>query len=423
MDMPSRDSDKSQNPSADERAIEPAEEVAIELFEGNGLDIDAYRHESIGSDSIGIAAHVDALMPLAVAGADAAAQFGQAIVRFPQGVGWNDLLLRKAPGWEGWKQLGVLRDGKFGPQAAIKQAGLQPAAVANLALQGAALVVGQMYMVEINKQLKSIDTGIASIQKEMRMEREAKIESRFEKLLEYTSAFEENSINPEKRAAVHNSIEQIGTDVLEVWKFEVKSMRELGDRLAGSHNLPDKEMRNYVAEFQAKEQDAQVAFQLYLASLQVSMQYDGDFSEQRIKRERQKVAARAKEYSEARQHAQWHMNARIADMRTDLFGLPGEIDDNHQRGDFFADVAHNAGVFATRYNPLALHNEGIRKTNERKDHYRDSVQTDNPIDSLEHTQNHQLDRIEFIYNKADAMVIEEGAIHFIESGGDSGTAQ
>ena len=77
--------------------------------------------------------HTPTLIPMAAKAADAAAQWDHAIVRFPEGAGWNDLLNRKTPGWEEWKQLGVLKDGKFQPQAAIRQAKLQPVAVANLA--------------------------------------------------------------------------------------------------------------------------------------------------------------------------------------------------------------------------------------------------------------------------------------------------
>lgn len=73
--------------------------------------------------------------------------------------------------------MSILKDNKFQSQAAIKQAKLQPAAVGNLALQGAAMVVGQMYMVEINKQLEDVAGGIAAIQEEMRLERESKIEA------------------------------------------------------------------------------------------------------------------------------------------------------------------------------------------------------------------------------------------------------
>lgn len=93
---------------------------------------------------------IDAMIPVAAAAVDAGAQYGMAVVRFPEGVGWADLC--KSPR-EGYKLLSNFKDGKFNEMAAIKQAGLQGPAVANLALQGAAVVVGQAYMAQINEQL------------------------------------------------------------------------------------------------------------------------------------------------------------------------------------------------------------------------------------------------------------------------------
>lgn len=128
------------------------------------LEIDRYEHRSFDGSTIDSGMFLNAMIPAVGSAVDAAAQYGQAIVRFPKGTNWSDLLNRKTPGWEGFKQLGILKDGKFQPQAAIKQAKLQPVAIGNLALQGAAMVVGQAYMVEINKQLDEITEGISSIQ-------------------------------------------------------------------------------------------------------------------------------------------------------------------------------------------------------------------------------------------------------------------
>ena len=67
---------------------------------------------------------------MAAKAADAAAQWDHAIVRFPEAQDGMICSTERLPGWEEWKQLGVLKDGKFQPQAAIRQAKLQPVAVA-----------------------------------------------------------------------------------------------------------------------------------------------------------------------------------------------------------------------------------------------------------------------------------------------------
>lgn len=82
----------------------------------------------------------DSLISLAANAAQAAQQFDMAVVKFPEGVGWGDLCVRHSDGWNLLSSFDS--DGKFNDMAAIKQAGLQPAAAANLALQGAAVAVG-----------------------------------------------------------------------------------------------------------------------------------------------------------------------------------------------------------------------------------------------------------------------------------------
>lgn len=58
---------------------------------------------------------VGAMIPAAGAVVDAAGQFEHAIVRFPKGAKWADLIDRKTPGWEGFKQLGILKGGSISP--------------------------------------------------------------------------------------------------------------------------------------------------------------------------------------------------------------------------------------------------------------------------------------------------------------------
>ena len=83
---------------------------------------------------------LDSLIPLAAAGADAAAQYAHTEVRFPAGKTWGDFVSRKCG--DGWKMLNVKGEGRgLGAQGAIKQVGLSGPAVANIALQGAAVGV------------------------------------------------------------------------------------------------------------------------------------------------------------------------------------------------------------------------------------------------------------------------------------------
>lgn len=405
-----------QEENRSDAAIVPVGGTEVEpTFGSEDIDLTLYDHVTLDAKAIGGGAYADALIPMAAKAADAAVQWDHAIVRFPEGASWNDLLNRKTPGWEKWRQLGILKDGKFQPQAAIRQAKLQPVAVANLALQGAAIVVGQAYMAEISKQLEGIESGIAAIQQEMRLEREADSEARFEKLLEYLAQYDEISTNPERRQAVHNAIEGICVETLKAWKFQVKAMRDYGVRIERSKRMKDDEVRARCHEFQSKERDAQAAFRLFLAAEQASMQYDGDFSAARIKREREKIDRCLGDYAEARDKAQGLLGERIKGMRGELFVVPTDKDDGYESQNPLFDAAHFVAHNAPRVTPLALRKEAKRQAAAKRSRYRKAVGVDDPIVLIGEDRDKELSRMNFIYNEADAMLIDDGGIHFLKT--------
>lgn len=405
--------------SAGNHAIVSADDVEIVPGDTDStLDLTFYEHLTLDAEYIGGSAYADALIPMVGNIADAAGQWNHAIVRFPEGAGWNDLLNRKTPGWEEWKQLGVLKDGKFQPQAAIKQAKLQPVAVANLALQGAAIVVGQAYMTEISKQLEGIESGIAAIQQEMRLEREAKIEARFEKLREYLALYDEISTNSEKRQAVLNGVEVICVDAMEAWKFQVKSMQDLDRRLEKSRRMKDDEVKSRVVEFQSREREAQTAFKLYTVAEQVSMQYDNDFSPARIEREREKMGKCLEEYGEVRSRVQKALGEKIDGVKGEVFAIPEAEDDRYTPQNPLFDVAHAVAHNAPRFTPLALREEAKSRTSSKKDRYGRAASIDDPVAILGVERTDALDRMDFIYNKADTMLVDESGIHFIKMHAD-----
>lgn len=400
--------------------IIPTENTEIvPTIDNDGVDLALYDHVKLDAKAIGGAAFADALIPMAAKSADAMAQWDHAIVRFPKGAGWNDLLNRKTPGWEEWKQLGILKDGKFQPQAAIRQAKLSPVTIANLALQGAAIVVGQAYMAEISKQLESIESGIAAIQQEMRLEREADIEARFERLFEYISQYEEISTNPEKKQAVLNAIEGICVETLKAWKFQVKAMKEFGVQIESPKRMKDDEVRAKLNEFQGRERDAVASFRLFLAAEQASMQYDGDFSAARIAREREKVERCLGDYAEVRDNAQTLLTERIKNMRGGLLAMPGAEKDDYEHQNALFDFGHFVAHNAPRIAPLAMRKEAQKRAAINKDCYSQVAGIGDPIARIGEERENELARMNFIYNEADAMLIDGDGVNFLKTRADN----
>lgn len=70
--------------------IVPADEASLAKLESGTIEKRSVRMTGQ------LSGFVDALIPLALAGGDAANQYGMAVVKFPKGVGWNDLCTRRS---------------------------------------------------------------------------------------------------------------------------------------------------------------------------------------------------------------------------------------------------------------------------------------------------------------------------------------
>lgn len=173
-------------------------------------------------------------------------------------------------------------------------------AVANLALQGAAVVVGQAYMAEISSQLEGIQQGIDSILAEMERERRAKLLSNFEMLKRYASMPSEVLEVPEKKQAVFDKIEDIISDANSAWIFQLETIRDRQKQIAKSKRLNKQELENEIGEVADMESKAAAAFQLRAAAEQVAMMYESDHSAQRLAAEQERMQECLPEYTDVR---------------------------------------------------------------------------------------------------------------------------
>lgn len=394
----------------------------ISVTSGDALDLSEYDVVAVPIDSDRAKATLDGLAPLAATIADAAGQWNQALVKFPKGYGWGDTTLRKTPGFEGWKQAGIYKGKGYKGQAAIRQAKLQPTAFANLALQGAAIVVGQAYMTEINEQLGEIQEGIASIQRDMQLEREAKLEAQFDKLREYVSCYGEIAEDPERRQAALNGIESIEIDALSAWKFQVKSMRSLRESMDG-RPMDERAVAARVGEFRQRDRGAAAAFILCAAAEQTSMQYSQDFGPDRLERERGKARKRLAEYDEVRSAVQGALRKGIKHMRGDLIAFPRATDDGYKKQNPVFDALHGVGSLLDRRTPLALYKEGRKQADSKRKNLDEAVSIKNPVKDLADAETSAIDRVDFAYNKADALLLDENGIRFLKEKGEGGKAE
>lgn len=407
----------SRNDEGDEPQNELAQTEDCELevtTDDSLLDIELYEHKSFDSKTVKATSYIDAVIPAVGAVADAAAQYGHAIVRFPEGANWADLINRKTPGWEGFKQLGILKDGKFQPQAAIKQAKLQPAAVGNLALQGAAMVVGQMYMVEINKQLDAITTGISAIQEEMRLDRESNIEACMEMLKEYSEDYMAISDDPVELQAVRTQIEAIRKEAKSAWNFQIKQLQSMEKSLQKSGKLKEEDLKVRMKEFAQRDRSAHDSFIFLMAAEQVKMQYSQSYSETQIAKERESIQNRISEYSTLRDGVQKLLFNKISKVGGKPLAIPSVDKTRGKAGNPFEWI----GQQAPRIFIPNMRTEAKRLNEEKKDNYESFVKREDPIGETADARLTNLNDIDFIYNQANILLIDENGIHYLKEDDD-----
>lgn len=396
--------------------------ILIGCEELDAVPLESEDHSlAIPSGFSGFKARLDALIPLlgnvaaAVPGKDAA------IVRFPvvdgKQLGWNDLLNRKTPGWEEWKQLGGFnKDGNFNPQAAIKKAGLKsnPAAVANLALQGAAIVVGQAYMTEINSKLESIESGIATIERMLGRDKEAEIDGIFRKLKQYATDLEDNSADPVKLQAVINNLESMSTAALQLWSYQISSLNDFKQELSKSGRLNEKETREAIDKLRTLEEASASTFQLAMLVEQTSMQYDNDFSSKRVGKLKASASDMLEEYQSAHDDVCMKLSVKVDKVKgLSPIAVAKKRELKEPPKNPVDGAVKHVGEFVDRHTPLAVLKEGKKKNEDKKRGLYREISKDGSMPSTVDAQISQLDNLDFMFNGANALLITEGEIRFI----------
>lgn len=395
-------------------------EIYQEVLDAKPVDFEQ-NSLAIPTDHIGFKERIDALIPMINGVASAIPNETAAVVRFPivngKQLGWNDLLNRKTPGWEEWKQLtGFNAKGKFNPQAAIKKAGItsNPVAIANIALQGAAMVVGQAYMTEINAKLESIESGIANIERILERDKEAQIEGNYRMLKRYASNLEDNTADGQKMQAVKNSLETIRKETLQLWSYEISALKDFRGKLEKPGRIDEKAARKNLNELHSLEMAFETVYRLAMLVEQTSMQYDNDFSEVRLDKAKQEASNMLEEYQVIHMAAVDSFIEKVKNMK----GLPPlaiaekrEIEDSENPLD---GMLKTVGELADRITPLAMLGEGKKRNAAKKEELKRDITDDSGVQNAASDQTEQIEQLRFMFNEATGMIITDGVIQFIK---------
>lgn len=352
----------------------------------------------------------DALIPVVANATQTAQSYNMAIVKFPEGVGWADLCVRRR---DGWNLLSNIKDGKFNEMAAIKQAGLQPAAVANLALQGAAVVVGQVYMTQINDKLQGITEGIEAIQRSMERDRQTKLKSHYEALDRVILMFDENGSDQSKRTVALQVVEDATREAQAACHYEADVLREIAQSIAQMRKMKRADIEDKIRHLKKAENHAAIAFQLLLAARQTGMRLECDYGPGRIEKELSIMKRVSDELNGARGSARELLGKMISKLHGKPFELADPIETEDAEG--IASALEAVKRQVSRVYPLRARNAAKEHLTAEKADLRDSMGSDNAVKHLAEKNEQELNLLRFAFNEADTIVVERETIRAIKS--------
>ena len=391
--------------------LEPQELAELESSAVRSIEIPAHRAAAVAADS---------LIPAGAAAAQAASELGMAVVKFPEGVGWADLCVRKS---DGWNLLSNFKDGRFNDMAGIKQAGLQPAAAANLALQGAAVAVGMAYMNKISDELEGLRSGIDEIQRDMERERDAELGAAFDGLARLALKFEEYGASPEKRQAGQQIIERALHEADKAWDYEMACIRDHAAHVRGEKKLAAEKIVEESRLLGSIEGRASVAFRLTVAALQMGMRFDGNFTETRLAADGQIASRKAEQFAVAHGEAQLAINDKVSKVGGAPIALADAPEDAYEAPNPVLGALHAVGRSANRVNPIRMHEKAKSNIAEKRARLLSAAQAENRVQTVAEQFESDLAGLGFAFNEADTLVFEGGAVRLLKTSGEKDEAR
>lgn len=363
-----------------------------------------------------LGAAVDQLIPLGAAWGQAAATRGLAVVKFPEGVTWADLCVRQSDGWNLLSSFNK-DTGKFNEMAGIRQAGLQPQAVANIALQTAAVAVGMAYMNEINDKLEGLQEGIEEIQRVMERQRDAKLKAGYDALYRLSLNLEESATTEGKFTVGLQAIEDATRAAEEAWNYQLSEIQDLTEELARKKKLGEKEIAAEIALLQEKERRATLAFQLMLIAQQVGMRFESDYTAARIAKNRKIVMKCLGEHAQRREEFRRVLGKKVSKLGGPVLKIADAAEDEgYEAENVLLGVLHEMGRQAARLSPVEMRRKAKNTDRARKALIMDSLDTGNAVRQLAENYEEELEELDFAFNRADTVVIEGGQVRLFATG-------
>ena len=143
------------------------------------------------------------------------------------------------------------------------------------------------------------------------------------------------------------------------------------------------------------------------------MQYSQSYTESQIRKETDSINQRLGEFTELRNGIQDQLIDKIGKLSGKPLAIPAAEPATEVSSNPLAKLGQSIGRNAPRVFVPNMRDEAKRQRQEKRSSYEEYVKRDNPIEDVAGNRLSNLSDLDFVYNQADALLIDESGIHYL----------
>ena len=200
------------------------------------------------------------------------------------------------------------------------------------------------------------------------------------------------------------------------WNYQLAAIRDYTSEVASKKRLNPNQIEEEFTRLSAMEKRASVAFQLIVASQQMGMRFENDYTKGRIETDTKLIEDMAIEYSFVRGDAHTKLAEKISKIKGAPFALADPDEGNYESVNPVLDVLHAGVVSVGRVNPMRMREAAKNSLLRKKASLQDIISTENTVRSIADAHEAELSELSFAFNEADTMLIEGDTVRLLSTG-------
>lgn len=154
-----------------------------------------------------------------------------------------------------------------------------------------------------------------------------------------------------------------------------------------------------------------------LIAQQVGMRFESDYTAARIKKNKKIVEKCLGEHAQRREEYRRMLGKKVSKLGGPVLKLADAAkDEGYEAANVIIGVLHEVSRQTARLNPVEMRKKAKEANRMHKALIMDSLDTGNAVRQLAENYEDELDELDFAFNQADTVVIEDGQVRLFVTG-------